>query len=121
MKSFKLILFFLFLSNGFSYNDTDGQDKESQSSKDQESVDNFSDFLNDLGSIATSQVASKKRNLDNLNKKLGFGSFNSVDGQYSVLLVKNSTGDINKANSIPMLDENLEKWMRHSKIETTAI
>ena len=115
MNTFKLILFFVLLSNGYSYNDTESRDKDTQTSKDQESVDFFSVFLNDTGSLASSHNASKKRNLDNLDKKLGFGSFNSLDGQYSVLLVKNSTGVIDEANSIPMLDKNLEKWMKHSK------
>jgi hypothetical protein len=115
MKTFKLIIFFVLLSNGYSYNDTESQDKDTQTSKDQESVDVFSMFLNDMGFIASSQIASKKKNLDNLDKKLGFGSFNCVDGQYSVILVKNSTGDIAEANSVPMLDKNLEKWLKHSK------
>lgn len=115
MKTFKLILFFVFLSNGYSLNDTKVQECDSQSSQDQESIDDFGGFINNMAFVTSQQTKTKKRNLDNLDKKLGYGSFNNSDGQYSVLLVKNAKGDIKKADSIAKLDKDLKKWMNHSK------
>jgi len=115
MKSFKLILLFVLLSNGYGQDDLCNECNDSQSTKDQDSTINIGDFLNDLGFVASQQITSKKKNLDNLDKKLGYGSFNNIDGQYSILLVKNSKGDIDNANSIPNLDKDLAKWVKYSK------
>jgi|GEM_PF-5867003 len=115
MKTFKLILFFVFLSNGYSLNTTEVQDCDSQSPSNQESINDFSHFLNDLGIVVTYQKSSKTINPDNLDKKLGFGSFNSFDGQYSALLVKNATGAIKNADSLAKLDKELLKWLNLTK------
>lgn len=114
MRILKLIIFFLFVTNDYGTSTvchTDINQEESQ----KVALGDYNDEATPSSEDSSTSGTKRFRTGTKLKSTSNFGGLNGFKGQPLPLLYKNAYGSITQANSIPLVDANVNRWVRRSK------
>ncbi|MBT8233701.1 MAG: hypothetical protein HKO66_13595 [Saprospiraceae bacterium] len=115
MRTFKLILYFLLVSNGVSHFDTIMEQANDTDVQKVFDVEHSGEGHSDDATTSNNPIKERKAKRSSSKKLLGFADINDCEGNFDCFLVKNAVGKITSEDNIAKLDRSFCRFVMYSK------